>query len=192
MRRLSYEAAAEEICAVGRRLLAAGMVAGNDGNISVRFSANEVLLTPTGVSKGELEPDRLALVNLQGELLSGAQPSSELPLHLRVYQANPELNAVIHAHSPFAAAFALAGRTLTGCRLAEVTECLGEIPLLPYAQPGSQELAEGVGRAAQSFRGALMAEHGPVTWGENLRQALYRLEELELACKISWLAAQLK
>lgn len=185
----SYEQAAAEIVEVGRRLLAAGLVAGNDGNISVRLSEDEVLVTPTGVSKGELTAERLVLVNLQGEVLEGwLRPTSELGVHLQVYRNNLAARAVIHAHAPHATAFALAGRTLAGCRLAEVTECLGEIPLVPYAPPGSAALALGVGEKAADYRGVLMEAHGPVTWGENLRQALYRMEELELACKIAWLA----
>ncbi len=113
-------------------------------------------------------------------------------MHLRVYQADPAARAVLHAHSPYATAFALAGRTLQS-RLPEVTECLGEIPLLPFAEPGTQQLADGVGQAvAQGARGALLAEHGCVVWGDSLSQALYRLEEMELACKIEWLASFLK
>ncbi len=193
MKPITYERAAADIVAAGARLYQAGLVAGNDGNLSVRLNENEVLLTPTGVSKGELAPDMLALVDMRGNVLAGRmRPTSEWALHLAVYQHDPAVRAVIHAHAPYAAAFALAGRDLSGCKLAEVTECLGEIPLLPYAPPGSRELAEQVGRAAASCRGALMAAHGPVCWGADIRQALYRLEELELACKIVWLAEQMK
>lgn len=193
MKPITYERAAADIVAAGARLYQAGLVAGNDGNLSVRLNENEVLLTPTGVSKGELAPDMLALVDMQGNVLAGRlKPTSEWALHLAVYQHDPEVRAVIHAHAPYAAAFALAGRTLDGCKLAEVTECLGKIPLLPYAPPGSAELAEQVGLAAAGCRGALMAAHGPVCWGGDMQQALYRLEELELACKIVWLAEQMK
>lgn len=193
MKRIKWEQAAAEIIRTGQRLYAAGLVAGNDGNISVRLDEDEVLLTPTGLSKGELTGDKLVLVNMRGEVLAGnLRPTSEWALHLAVYRHNPALRAVVHAHAPNATAFALAGRTLQGCRLAEVTECLGKIPLLPYAPPGSLELAEQAGLAAEDYRGALLAEHGPVFWGEDLRQALYRLEEMELACKIVLLAKSLQ
>lgn len=192
-KQISYEAAAAEVVSVGQRLLAAGLVAGNDGNISVRLSENEVLLTPTGVSKGELAQDSLVVVDMQGNVLSGRlKPTSEWAMHLQVYWQNPAVRAVVHAHAPHATAFALAGKTLSGCRLAEVTECLGEIPLLPFAPPGSLKLAEQVGMAAQDYYGALLEAHGPVCWGGDLRQALYRMEELELACKIVLLAGLLK
>ncbi len=192
MKDITYEQAAAAIVAAGRRLYQAGLVAGNDGNLSVRLNENEVLLTPTGLCKGELTEASLVLVDMQGRVLAGElPPTSEAALHLAVYRADAAHRAVIHAHAPYAAAFALAGRSLAGSRLAEVTECLGEIPLLPYAAPGSQALAEQAGQAAGQYRGALLAAHGPVCWGGDMRQALYRLEELELACKITLLAEQL-
>lgn len=187
--RISFDAAAAEICEVGRRLLAAGLVAGNDGNISVRISDKEVLLTPAGISKGELTPADLVLVDMRGAVLEGTRrPTSEMALHLAVYQAAPGVGAVIHAHAPYATAFALAGRTLIGSRLAEVTECLGEIPLVRFAPPGTAELASGAAEKAAAHNGVLLEAHGPVVWGDTLRRALYRMEELELACKITAIA----
>ncbi len=194
MKQFSLAQTAAELVQTGGRMLAAGLVAGHDGNISVRLNEQEILVTPAGKSKGELGPADLLLVDLQGRVLSHGpgRPTSELPMHLRVYQADPAARAVLHAHSPYATAFALAGRTLQS-RLPEVTECLGDIPLLPFAEPGTQQLADGVGQAvAQGARGALLAEHGCVVWGDSLSQALYRLEEMELACKIEWLASFLK
>ncbi len=185
-------AVAVEVCEVGRRLLAAGLVAGNDGNISVRLADGNIMITPTGVSKGELTPDRLLVVDSRGEVLTGVLcPTSEMAMHLAIYRAASGVRAIIHAHAPYATAFALAGRTLSGSRLAEVSECLGEIPLAEFAPPGSQALAEGAAWAAAGHNGVLLDAHGPVCWGENLRQALYRMEELELACKITAIAESL-
>lgn len=193
MKQFTLSAAAAEIVEVGRRLLLSGMIAGHDGNISVRLNEKEILVTPAGRSKGDLTVAELLLVDMQGRPLPnaaapGLKPTSELPMHLQVYQNNPEVQAVVHAHSPFATAFAAAGRTLQGSCLPEVTECLGEIPLLPFAEPGTEQLGLAVGSAARQYRGALLEAHGSVAWGVNLRQAYYRLEELELACKIEWLA----
>lgn len=196
MQRIGFAEAAAMIIECGRRVYASGLVAGNDGNISVRLDENRVLMTPTGQSKGELTGEDLVVLDMQGQVLQGRRkPTSEWELHLQVYANDGRQRGVLHAHSPFAAAFAAAGEALPAdCRLAEVTECLGEIPLLPYAAPGSRELASGVGRAAaaQKYNGALLESHGPVLWGESLTQALYRLEELELACKIEWLSRCLK
>lgn len=197
MKQFTMARAAAEIVEVGRRLLSEGLIAGHDGNISVRLSENEILVTPAGRSKGDLTPDELLLVDMRGQMLPnvaapGEKPTSELPMHLAVYQSNPEIRAVVHAHSPFATAFAVAGHTLQGSCLPEVTECLGEVPLLPFAKPGTQELGSAVGEAARQRRAALLAAHGSVAWGSDLRQAYYRLEELELACKIEWLATYIK
>lgn len=180
---------AAEVCEVGRRLYTAGLVAGNDGNISVRLADGNILITPTGASKGELVPEKLVIVDGQGQVLAGVlRPTSEMAMHLAIYRAVAEVRAIIHAHAPYATAFALAGRTLSGSRLAEVSECLGEIPLAEFASPGSQALADGAARLAVGHNGVLLEAHGPVCWGVDLRQALYRMEELELACKITAIA----
>lgn len=184
--------AGEEIIAVGQKLYAAGMAAGNSGNISVRLG-DVVLLTATGVCKGDLTADDLVLLDLAGNVVQGVRkPTSEAGMHLAVYRKNAAVRAVIHAHSPYAAAFALAGKTLADYRLAEITERLGEIPLLPYAPPGSGKLAEQVGAVADMYTGALLAEHGPVVWAENLREARYDIEELEAACRTVILAQVLR
>lgn len=176
--------AAAEIVSVGQRLYAGGMAAGNSGNISVRLGDNAVLMTPTGVCKGDLTADMLVVLDMAGKVLWGTRrPTSEAGMHLAVYRQTPAVGAVIHAHTPFAVAFALAGKTPGEYRLAEITERLGAIPLLPYAPPGSPALAEQTGAAAAKYGGALLAEHGPVIWDKNLREALYGIEELEAACK---------
>lgn len=197
MKQFTMAKTAAEIVEVGRCLLVSGLVAGHDGNISVRLGENEILITAAGSAKGNLDPAELLLVDMQGQMAPnvaapGLRPTSELAMHLAVYRQNPEVRAVVHAHSPFATAFAAAGHTLQGSCLPEVTECLGEIPLLPFAKPGTEQLGQAVGEAAREYRGALLEAHGSVAWGANLREAYYRIEELELACKIEWLATYIK
>ncbi len=194
MQQFTMAGAAADIVEVGQRLLLGGLIAGHDGNISVRLNEKEILVTPAGRSKGDLQPSELLLVDLEGRMApnvaaAGLKPTSELPMHLAVYRQNPQVRAVVHAHSPFATAFAAAGRTLQGSSLPEVTECLGHVPLLPFAEPGTQQLADAVGEAAKERRAALLEAHGSVAWGADLRQAYYRIEELELACKIEFLAS---
>ena len=197
MKEFTMAGAAAEIAEVGRCLLTSGLIAGHDGNISVRLGENEILITAAGSAKGNLQPEELLLVDMQGQMAPnmaapGLKPTSELSMHLAVYRQNPEVRAVVHSHSPFATAFAAAGRTLRDSCLPEVTECLGEIPLLPFAKPGTEQLGLAVGEAARQYRGALLEAHGSVAWGADLREAYYRIEELELACKIEWLAKYLK
>lgn len=193
MDRVQFDVAAAELIAVGKRLYAGGMTAGNSGNISTRVGADKVLITPTGVCKGDLTAEMLVLVDMDGRILSGVlKPTSELEMHLAVYRKNAAARAVVHTHSPYAAAFALAGESWAKYRLAEITERLGEIPLLAYAPPGSKKLAEQVADIADEYLGALLAEHGPVVWGESLKEAVYNIEELEAACKVILLSKLLK
>lgn len=110
-----------EICEVGRRMYERGFVAANDGNISYRLGDGRFLCTPTGVSKGFLKPADIAVVDDQGNQISGAKPrTSEIKLHLQIYAELPEINAVAHAHPPHATAFAVAGIDIPSCILPEV------------------------------------------------------------------------
>ncbi|MBQ2890882.1 MAG: class II aldolase/adducin family protein, partial [Clostridia bacterium] len=106
----------KQICDIGKRIYDRRMVAANDGNISVKISDNEFLCTPTGVSKGFMTPDYICKIDGQGNILHanpGFKPSSEIKMHLRVYQKRPDVKAVVHAHPIFATAFAIAGIPLT-------------------------------------------------------------------------------
>ena len=99
-----------EILAVGKKIYQRGLVAANDGNLSVRVGENAIWVTPTGVSKGDMTEDMLVKLDLEGNVLMGdRKPSSEVRMHLRIYQEDPEVRAVVHAHPPAATAFACAG-----------------------------------------------------------------------------------
>jgi L-fuculose-phosphate aldolase len=186
-----YQTEIMTLCEVGRRLYARGVVAANDGNLSCRVAAG-FLITASGVSKGFLEDKHILLLDTAGELSQGGgRPSSEIALHLAIYAARPEVGAVLHAHPPYATAFALAGKIITDSGLDEVRMQLGEVPLIAYAAPGSAELARAVADGLGGASAALLSRHGAVTVGETLEQALYRLEALEQAAKIIWLAKQL-
>jgi len=105
MNRVSEGRIRREVCEIGRRLYARGLVASFDGNVSVRLPGGLVLTTPTGMCKGFLSPRDLVVVDLDGSVRKGRRaPSSELGMHLRVYRENPEVGAVVHAHPPVATA----------------------------------------------------------------------------------------
>ena len=98
----------EELCQVCRLLYRRGYVVGHDGNVSLRLGGDRILITPSGVSKGRVEPEMLVVCDLQGQVLSGDRyPSSELAMHLLLYQERPDVNGVVHAHPPAATAFAI-------------------------------------------------------------------------------------
>ncbi len=169
-----------EILAVGKKLYLRGLVAANDGNLSIRVGDSAVWVTPTGVSKADMTEAMLVKLDLDGNRLEGkALPSSEAKLHLRIYQENPDVRAVVHAHPPAATAFACAGLSFEAPILQEAILLLGRVPLAPFAPPGSDALAESIVPFCQTDCAALLERHGAVTWGETMEQAHHRMECLE-------------
>ena len=158
-----------KICQAVRQIAQAGYVAANDGNLSARCSDGGVLITPSGVYKGDLEEDMLLEVDLEGRVLSGTgRPSSESPMHLALYRTRPEVGGVVHTHAPYSVFLANLGEDLTE-------------PI------GTEELAGAVARAAEGHSAALLAHHGAVTWGRDVVQAWYRTQALEQYCKQRYL-----
>ena len=172
----------EEILEIGRRMYQNGYAPANAGNISVRVGSNEIWTTPSGVSKGYMTAEMLVKTDLQGNVLFGdRKPSSELKMHLALYQALPEIRAVVHAHPPVSTAFAVAGLPLDQAYLQEAVVSPGVVPLVPYELPGSPELAEAVGRYCRGYNALLLENHGVVTWGTDATHAFYCLETIEHA-----------
>ncbi|NDJ76717.1 MAG: class II aldolase/adducin family protein [Chloroflexi bacterium] len=182
------------ICGVGQRLYDLFLIAGNDGNISARISADEVLITPSGVSKGLMQPEDMITLSLKGEIIASPdklRPSSEYRMHLTIYQHRPDVRAVVHAHPPVATGFAVAGVALDQPYLPEVVVRTGPTPLVPYAIPGGDELPESLVPYLQGHNALLMGNHGVVAYGDSLLEALFGLETVELNAKIYLTALQL-
>jgi L-fuculose-phosphate aldolase len=178
-----------DICEVGRRLYARGYVASNDGNISVRLDADRLLTTPTGVSKGFMTPDMLVVTDLKGQKVAGHRnASSELLMHLAVYEERPDVQAVVHAHPPLATGFAVAGIPLDRAVLAEVITTLGSVPIAAYATPSTEELPAAVRQFIRAHDGMLLANHGALTVGKDLMGAYYKMETVEHFAHISLVA----
>jgi L-fuculose-phosphate aldolase len=167
-------------------------VAANDGNISVRMSDDRVLCTPTGVSKGFLSEDMLAICDMDGTQVAGSMKiSSEVRMHLEVYKMRSDINAVVHAHPPTATGFAVAGIELTQCILPEVILGLGGIPLAQYGTPGGPEIVEPMKPLIEEYDAILMANHGVVTMGKHVMDAHFKMETVEHFAKIALAAHQL-
>ncbi len=180
--------AEEHICEIGRRMYARQLVASNDGNISVR-TADGVIITPSLTSKGFMKPEDMLLVDMDGRIIKGTgKPSSELKMHLAVYSKRPDINAVVHAHPVAASAFAINGRAVDQRYMAEAVMTLGPIPVAPYARPSSGEVAESLSPFIEGHNGALLSNHGAVTWGVDLTEAYNFMEQLEFYCKTVILA----
>jgi L-fuculose-phosphate aldolase len=161
------------------------LIAGADGNISVRIGKDRLLVTPSGLLKRELTPGDLVEVDLAGRHCRGSRrASSELDLHLRVYRHRPDCGAVVHAHPPAATAFAVAGEGLPGDVLPELILYLGSVPLVPYALTGTPALGDAVEPYLQRHVAVLLANHGAVAWGADLTSAQLRIESLEHSARI--------
>jgi L-fuculose-phosphate aldolase len=183
--------ARREIVEIGRRLWARSYVASNDGNVSARLG-DRILVTPTGVSKGFLRTDDIVAVTPDGVKLSGAaDATSELPMHLAVYRARPDVGAVVHAHPPKATGFAVAGVPLAQCVLPEVVLTLGHVPLAGYATPSTEEVARAVEELIARHNAILLSNHGALTLGRDLMQAYYRMETVEHFAEITLAARAL-
>jgi L-fuculose-phosphate aldolase len=181
----------KDIIEVGRRLYQKGFVASNDGNISVRINDRQILTTVTGVSKGFLGVEDVVLVDRRGEKISGkGEPSSELKMHLVIYDKRPDVKAVVHAHPPVATGFAVAGIPLAQCILPEVVVSLGAVPVAQYGTPSTVEVCDAILPYVDSAEAFLLANHGAVTLGEDVFRAYYRMETVEHFARIL-LAAKL-
>ena len=170
----------KEICEVGHKLWAKGFVAANDGNISVKISENEYYCTPTGVSKGDLTPDRIIKVDKDGKKLEGKlNPSSEIKMHMRVYRERPDVTAVVHAHPPVATAFTVADIDLDQYILPEAVLTIGDVPTCDYGTPSTMEIPDSLDPYIQNHDAFLLRNHGALTVGCNLQKAFFVMEEVE-------------
>lgn len=170
---------------IGKRMYAAGFVAANDGNISIKISDNEIWATPSGVSKGYMTEDMLVKVDINGTVLEGSRkPSSELKMHLRAYKENDSLRCVCHAHPPIATAFGVAGIAMNEPIISETVLTLGSVPVVPYVELGTDKVADVIAPYCKSHGGVMLANHGAVTWAEDPYTAYYRLESMEHYGKI--------
>jgi len=176
----------------GRLLYRLGFAPGCAGNLSVRISANCILATPTGCSKGLLKAADLVTVDLEGNQISGPRKvTSEIGMHLAIYQMRDDVHAVVHAHPPIATAFACAGRALDQPLCAEAVMTLGTVPLAPYATTGTDEIAASLRPLIPSHTAILMSNHGVVTYGDTLLDAFLKMETLEHFAHICLVAHQL-
>ncbi len=184
----------EEICAIGKRIYDRGMVASNDGNISVKISDDVYLCTPTGVSKGFMTPEYICKVDGKGNVLEaneGFRPSSEIKMHMRVYQKRPDVRSVVHAHPIYATSFAIAGIPLTQPIMPEAVISLGAVPLAKYGTPSTEEIPDAIEPYLQSYDAVLLANHGALSFSDTLLNAYHKMESLEFYAQLLFNARML-
>jgi L-fuculose-phosphate aldolase len=181
----------EDIVCICRMLHRKNYLAATDGNVSVRLG-DQLLITPSGVNKGIMEADQVLTVDLTGSVIAGAgQPSSEIQMHLLAYHLRADVNAVVHAHLPYATACTLAGIDLLEPILPEVVITLGGIPTAPYATPGTAQVPEAIRAYVQEYDAILLARHGAMTVGRDVVDAYNKMEKLEHTARVV-LAARLQ
>ena len=184
----------KQICDIGKRIYDNRFIAANDGNISVKIGPNEFLCTPTGVSKGFMTPDMICKVDANGKVLQskdGLRPSSEIKMHLRVYKERPDVNAVVHAHPPYATSHAIVGIPLTEPIMPEAVISLGCVPIAAYGTPSTDEIPDAVSKYLQYYDAVLLENHGALSYSVDLMQAYFKMESLEFYAKLLFISKQL-
>ena len=182
----------EAVAQACRELLAAGLLRGTSGNVSVRdFDSGTIAITPTGVGYPGMCDTDVAVLSADGAQLDGElRPTSEVALHLGVYRARPDVGAIVHTHSMFATTFAVLGEQIPPVHYLIVRA--GEaVPVAPYARYGTVELAESCVRTLGSGFAVLLANHGVVAVGADLGAAMAVAEAVEYTAELAWRARQL-
>ena len=163
-----------------------GYVASTDGNVSARLPDGHIMCTPTISNKGFVKPEDMVIIDMKAQKIKGERKaSSEIAMHLLIYEMRPDIHAVVHAHPPCATAYAAAGIPLNKALISEVVLALGCVPLAEYGTPGTPELSNRLKPFVKNFDALLMANHGVVTYGVNLEDAFNRMDTVEHFAKIS-------
>jgi L-fuculose-phosphate aldolase len=177
---------------IGKRMWAREYTDGNGGNLTIRVGDNLVLCTPTLVSKGFMTLEQMCLVDMEGVQLAGKyKRTSECMTHLAIMKRQPKAKACCHAHPPHGTAFAVAGVQPPTCMIPEAEVFLGQIGLSEYQTPGTPANAVAVGDAAVNHMAVLMVNHGVITWGKDIEDSYWKMENVESYCKTIWVASQL-
>lgn len=178
---MSRNDTAEAIVEICRALNARNFLAAADGNVSVRLSDEEILITPAGLNKSRVRPADMAVLTLDNEVVSG-NPSSERLMHLEVYRRCPKAKAVVHAHPPVAIAWTIARPELSELPaecMSELILAVGRVPVVPYARPGTSEMGTNLHPFLPACRALVLARHGALSWGESLEEAYNGIERIE-------------
>lgn len=179
----------KEMCEIGKRVYDRGMVASNDGNFSVKLNDNEYLCTPTGVSKGFMTPEYICKVDAKGNILEaneGFRPSSEIKMHMRIYEKRPDVKAVVHAHPMYATTFAIAGKPLMEPIMPEAVIFLGGVPLAKYGTPSTMEIPDAVEEFLEDYDAVLLENHGALTYSDSLLNAYHKMESVEFYARLMY------
>ena len=187
-----------EVVRICHLLYQQGFISASDGNVSARLAPGRLLITPSGLHKGFVEPEQLLVIDEAGAPLGPRtaanrrlRPTSELPMHLEAYHQRPDIGAVVHAHPTTTIALSIAGISLTDCLIPEAIVMLGIIPTTEYATPSSTENQIAIRHLIAYHDVLVLQRHGSLTVGKDLMQAFMRLETLEQTARIALILTQL-
>lgn len=184
----NYQEIKDQICDVCHKTWQLGWVAANDGNVSARLPDGNIIATPTGISKAFITPEKLVLLDREGNVLEaneGYRPSSEIKMHLRCYEKRPDVQSVLHAHPPGATGFAVAHKAMDMYNMIEDVAVIGSVPLTPYGTPSTGEVPAAIEPYLEEHDVMLLENHGALAVGSDVLTAFYRMESLELWAKIT-------
>lgn len=173
----------EALAYFGRRILEVGLAVGPGGNISARWG-KKMLISPSGLAFDEVTPQGYVAVDIEtGNVEGEGRPSSEVAMHRAIYRAREDVQAVVHVHPPFVIGVASGGGVIQPM-FPDFVALLHRVVTLPYILPCTEELAKAVGEAVQNAEAVVLVNHGAITVGATLKEALYRAQILEEGAKI--------
>lgn len=191
---MSYDNVRQQVLAVVRKAVAAGLVRASAGNFSARTDDGHIAITPAGIKYDVLTAEQIAVVDLDGRLIDGpCRASSETPMHTAILRSLPDVGAVVHTHSPYAMTFAVARREIP-CASLELLFCGAPIPVAPWACPGSARAGEvTVETFAErpELSAMLLRNHGLVALGGTLDEAYEHAYNAEVGAQVYYQALQL-
>ncbi|MBO5295888.1 MAG: class II aldolase/adducin family protein [Clostridia bacterium] len=180
----------QEVCDTAKAMADSGLTAGTWGNISGRIDDTYMVITPSGMDYSKLNPDQMVIVNMKTEEYEGnLKPSIEVPLHAKLLLTRPEVNGIVHTHSSKALAVAVTRKGIPPICDDQVSILGGDVRCAPYTFPGTPSMADTVAEALLGRMGALIANHGSIAMGRNLREALIAATVLEKTAQI-WIDVQ--
>ena len=172
-----------EIVRISKIMYEKNMVNALEGNVSVK-AGNKIYITPTSVCKGDLTEGMLVVVNETGEVLEGSYaPTSEMKLHLECYRLRPDITSVVHNHSPFATAYAIANKPIESKAYPEMIIAFDKIPVVAYGTPSTDEVHAGLSQYIDKTDVFLISRHGVVSVGKDLTNAFFKIEAIESIAK---------
>jgi len=172
-----------DIVRVAKLMYEKEMVNALEGNVSVK-DGDKIYITPTSVCKGYLEEDMITVIDTNGDVIEGTyKPTSELKLHLACYRLRPDITSVVHSHSPYSTAYAIANKPITTKAYPEMIIAFDQIPVIAYGTPSTDEVYAELHKVIDKTDVFLISRHGIVSVGKNLYDAFFKIEAAESIAK---------